>query len=148
MISEEMKESKQAVARVFIALSQNGLRKSRISICEVYTFEYQLTHQNRDDWRKLNALFVDVIIWLQKEQAIYMDKKVTSDIGLTYFEGVQLSAKGTVIVQRNEIATLIDGSPLIMPPASIDNDSSSVMGQLGEFIGSALAGFSKTIVSP
>jgi hypothetical protein len=148
MISQGMDESKDAVARVFITLSKKGLRKSRVSICDLYSFDSPITAQNRAEWRDLNSLFEDVMGWLENEQAIYIGIKATTAVGLTCFEGVQLSAKGAAIVERDEIANLIVGSPASPHSSSTNHDSSGNMQKIGELIGSVLAAFSKTMASP
>jgi hypothetical protein len=147
LTTNEMNESKDVIARIFVHLSKRGLRRVRLSILEIHDLDEEVTAVNGEKWKDADTLFIDVMVWLEKERAIYTERRELTEAGNTYFEGVHLTARGIDLTQRNEINTLLATGATAVKNTATGSGSDGSMQKLGELIGAGLAAFTKGIAN-
>ena len=126
-MSDNLTKSAKMISVVLAALSQNGVVRKNLS-----PESFNLREEE-------HSLFIDSMIWLQKEDLIH----VTQQRGLVDFRGCSLSSKGYALLGyeieiENEKVSINTAIEKVQ-------DQGIDAGKAGSFLGSFAGGFIKSL---
>ena len=129
----------QTLGRVLVHLLGCGLARIELRPNDAWEI---MTERRGHDY-EVAPTFRDVVRWMEAEGLVRYDKLHETTDGAFLFTGVQLTSRGLAVAQQPHKADL-GGSirDRVKPAEPLD---ASVYTKIGELVGSAVGGFTKSI---
>lgn len=130
--------SELLIAAIISKLVLQGIRRQTLSITDL---SLELSEAVDE------TLFNDAVEWLETEGIIRFTQRVpdTESASLTHFLGTCLTAYGFALVQQKSSAS--DGGKTLGQSIESTNADSVSYSKIGDFVGSVLGGFTKSVSS-
>ena len=139
----EKERCNEIVGKLFTDLDSSGLRRKNFSLVDLITYDFTPNHVNLEKWTEDERRLADVVHWLQREGAIYVETHKRQRYRPSSYLGVQLTSKGAVILAGIQVRN--QKSEAVV--TQYNRESRKIYSNLGELIGAALGSFTKSVLS-